>query len=82
MALPAVWMCSAITSVIAIQQLPQQRPAQFMQRRPNRRFAGFQIQMPQPLAVEEDAADERRYVLFRFFKKCLRSFFFNCSNSF
>jgi len=53
-----------------------------MHGRADRHFAGLQIQMSQPLAVPEQAADEAFYFLLRFLAKCLRSLFFNCSSWF
>ena len=81
MTLSAVRMRSPITSLIAIEQLLQKGSTQLMHRRPNRYFAGFQIQMAKPLAVSGHAPNQAVDFRFRLAAKRLRSFFFNCSNS-
>jgi len=53
-----------------------------MHSRTDRYFAGFQIQVSESLAILQHAPNQAIYFFFRFSAKCLRSFFFNCSNSF
>jgi len=53
-----------------------------MHGRADRHFTGFQVQMSQAPAILKHVSNEAVYFLFRFSAKSLRSFFFNCSNSF
>ena len=82
MPLATIEMCAAVTSAVAVEQLLQQDAAHLMHGCTDRHFAGFQVQVPQSLAILQDAPHETVYFSFRFSAKCLRSFFFNCSKSF
>jgi hypothetical protein len=64
-----------VTSAITVKQLFQQDAAHLMHGRTDRHFAGFQVQVPQALAILQHPPDESVYFFFRFSAKCFRSFF-------
>jgi len=73
---------ATVTLTVAVAQLLQQDAAHLMHGPTDRHFTGFQIQVSQAPAILQHASNEAVYFLFRFSAKCLRSSFFNCSNSF
>ena len=82
MSLAASEVGAAVTSAIAVEQLLQEHAPHLMHGRTDGHLAGFQIQVPQPLAILQHVPQESVYFFFRFSTKLLRSFFFNCSSSF
>ena len=82
MSVATIEVRATVTLTVAVEQLLQQDAAYLMHGPADRHFAGFQVQVSQAPAVLQHASNEAVYFLFRFSAKCLRSFFFNCSNSF
>lgn len=73
---------ATVTFTVAVEQFLQQDATHLMHGSADRHFAGFQVQVSQALAILQHASNEAVYFLFSFSAKCLRSFFFHCSNSF
>jgi hypothetical protein len=73
---------AAITPPLAVEQFLQQDTTPLMHGRADRHFTGLQVQVSQPPAILEHVPNQAVYFFFCFSAKCLRSFFFNCSNSF
>jgi hypothetical protein len=82
MALRTIQVRALVTSAASVEQLLQQRATHLMHGRTESHFAGLQIQVSESLAILQHTPIQSIDFFFRFSAKCLRGFFFNCSNSF